>query len=219
MGLKRTIGVLGADSADLCIYLASLLKNLDYTLLLVDDSGKRNLMHCIPQPKEALTVINYQGVDYEEMVFKDELCQRDYDFILVHMSEFPSKQELAPFEELFLVCGCERIELERCQSFIQQALVPVNVVLRGICGEKITGKYWFQMLERQNPFVMERFCIRLDEMDESYRIEMQYDYFKQFEQLSGGYQKVLIRIGLLLTGKKRNAVVRALAKAKRGGGL
>ena len=125
----KIIGLFGCGQSDLCIYLASILENMKYRVLVIDNSKEQKIRLCIPKPEEDISTITYQNVDYTFLRPHSEWLHYAYDFIVVDMGEAPKEDALALSDFLIGVLDCELYSVERYRNIYMQIKIPIHIIV------------------------------------------------------------------------------------------
>lgn len=216
MDKVKIIGIFGQEQTDLCIYLASILENMKYHVLVIDNSNEQKMNCCIPKPNAQLHITTYKGIDYQNKTAYVDIQKSNYDFILVDLGKEPFAEELSQCEELILVVGCEYPAIQTYNAFMKKAKIPMTVVLRNYQKETMLKKRLKKQLEEENCFLMELHLLPFDAWDESKRIMMQYEGYQDCNGLSKEYEKLLLHLTTVFTNQGYYAARRGLIRAKKG---
>lgn len=216
MKQPKVIGIFGWEQTDLCIYLASILENMRYHVLVIDNSTDQKMDCCIPRPEAELNIVNYKGVDYRFLVPYEEWTAQEYDFVIVDMGGKPRVEELSVCEEIFLVTGCDYVCIRKYRELMLQMKKPMAVIIRNYQREMMMEKQIVKQLEEENCFVMEHYFLPSDPWDESRRIAMQYQGYRDCRDLSREFEKLLFHLGCMLAQQGYRAVLAGISRAKKG---
>lgn len=214
----KVIGIFGWEQTDLCIYLASILENMKYHILVIDNSMEQKMGCCIPKPKTKteLEIVTYKNVDYRWKVPAAEWQTNQYDFVIIDMGSEPLEDEISRCEEVFLVTGCDYVCIQKYRTFMLQIKKPMTVIIRNYHKEMMLEKQIVRQLEKENCFVMEHYLLPFDEWDESKRISMQYQGYRDCGGISKELEKLLFHLGCMLVNQGYHVVLTGVRRAKRG---
>lgn len=212
----KIIGMFGWEQTDLCIYLASILENMGYHVLVIDNSREETMDCCIPKPKQELHTVTYKNVDYRRHLtvhlWKDEA----YDFIIVDLGNQISGEEAAVCDELFFVTSCDRRNLENAKDIMLGMKRPMGVIIRNFCTDTLRPERILATLESENCFVMERFLLPFHVGDESVRVRMQYEGYDGICHISKALERMLFTICSMITQREAHFVIQGIRRAKKG---
>ncbi len=216
MSKAKVIGIFGWGQTDLCIYLASVLENMKYHVLVVDNSIGQKMGCCIPRPKRELNIVTYKDVDYQWQIPPDEWAVDAYDFVIADLGERPEKAEFDNCEELFLVTGCDYGCIRKSRELMLELKKPMAVIIRNYQRETMLERQIVGELEEENCFLMEHYFLPYDAWDESGRILMQYRGYEDCSCLSKEFEKLLFHLGCMLGKRDYHTVLAGIHRAKRG---
>lgn len=214
--MPKVIGFLGSRPADLCLYAAFALQNMGRRVCVADQSEDGVLFRSIASSDDPTVAVTYNHVDFirkEPVVQWHEL---DYEYLFVQLGEEPQDLCLAACSERILVVDCERRSLEFYSRFMQETSMTMAVVLRGICRYGISEKEFKRQFTRENCFVEKWMTLPLNEMDEAYRVSMQYELLEKFAHISLGMEKVLVQLLYAMELSHPVGIIRAVHAAKHG---
>lgn len=221
---RKEVCFLGIKMQDICIYMASVLANLHYRILVVDRSDRRELKYCIPAPDEGMEVVTYKNVDYllgtakagsaEDGLAEKEEGHGEYDFVFHYYGgRFHAD---ATCKEMVVVTDTDQTSIAECRALIGKAQVPVNLVVRNVCENKVNRPFFREMFAGCSCFLVEQFLLALDLMDEEYRICMQYEPCHDFKYISQDMKHLLIRMIAGMTDRDTVDIRRAYESARKG---
>lgn len=216
MRCSRVIGLYGCGQTDICVYLANILENAQYRVLVIDNSFGQKMGFCIPRPAKQMNTVTFKEVDYCAGISVDAWKREGYDYVVVDMGTFPQEEELAACDEIFLVTGCERAQLETYRSFILDRQKPQGIIFRNFCRNYMDERSIAARIEEDNCFVTERYFLPFSEPDECGRVRMQYEGYRDFLYLSRAFEKVLLRILRDITKLGYQAALGCVRSARRG---
>lgn len=211
----KFIGFYGIGQTDICIYTASVLQNMGFSVAVYDNSYEGATEFCIPRPAEVLSPVNYKSIDYYRLK-KPADREIDYDFICIDMGVWPDKQALSDCDPKILILDPALSILSKYREFIKQNALTTRVVLRGIDHDMVPVKKILHILEEENPFVECFEVLHASEEDEILRVSMQYYGFKDFMRISKDMERIITSIAVEATDAKEIVVSKALSRAKRG---
>lgn len=216
MSNKKIIGLFGVGQTDICIYLASILQNLKYSVLCIDNSFEQAMHFCVPQPKERISTITHKKVDYEWLVDVNDWSQKDYDFIIVDLGVWPKEDQLLACDEIYLVIDCAIAQVERYRELMKHMKLPMNVIVRDICTDVVSGNQILDMLKEENCFVVDEYKLPFSEDDLSGRLAMQYFGYRGCGHLSPALDKMLVCMIRNLAGCENSCAWKSYRRAKKG---
>ena len=214
--MSKIIGFLGSHPADLCLYAAFALKNMGRSICVIDHSEDGVLFRSVASSDDPTVIVTYNHVDFirkEPVVQWHEL---DYDYIFVQLGAKPQDLCLAACSERILVVDCERSNLEFYNCFMRETSMTMAVVLRGICRFGRSVKDIKGQFMNKNCFVENWMTLPLNEMDEAYRVGMQYELLEKFAHISIGMEKVLVQLLYTIECSHPAGIIRAVHAAKHG---
>lgn len=214
--MPKVIGFLGSHPADICLYAALVLQNTGKSVCVVDHSEDGVLYNCIPTPDKRLKTVTYHNVDFMRREPLVEWQNMDYAYVLVQLGARPEELCLTVCSERVLVMDCERRNLDFYNQFMQENKMPMKVLLRGYCPDGISTRKMKEHFERENCFIEKWLMLPLDEMDEAYRIGMQYELLNKFAHISMGMEKVLVQLLRMCAANNNMGILRAVKAAKNG---
>lgn len=217
--MSKIIGFIGAYPTDLCLYTAFALQNTGKSVCVNDFTEEGGLYECIPTPEEELEVITFRNVDFVHRLSLASWRQSAYDYVFIQLGSNPQELAASACDELILVTDCERQSLDEFQHLMQQMKMSMNVILRGYCPDGISERKLKDYFERENCFVQKWLTLPFDEMDEAYRIGMQYEPMRGFEHVSKGLEKVVLQILGLIAPKNSAKNIKAMRAVKSGKAL
>lgn len=212
----KIIGLFGCGQSDLCIYLANILENLKYQVLVIDNAIEQKIRLCIPRPEEELDTITYQNVDYAFLRPAEEWFGDKYDFVLVDMGKEPMADALVLSDFLICVMDCERFTVSRYQDTIAQSKIPINIIFRNYCKNYMSQQKLRELVDVGNCFVADVLFLPVSELDECNRILMQYQGYHGFSKVSKELDETLLSLCRFLCGNDYKEVRNGLRRAKRG---
>lgn len=210
------IGIFGWEQTDICIYLASILENMGYHILVIDNSKDLRMDCCIPRPEQELHTITYKNVDYRRQIPYQLWKDADYDLVIVDIGEEISQEEAWCCDELFLVTNCDRRKIQAARNLMLQIKRPMSVVIRNWCKEILTSQRIFSELREENCFVMDCFWLPFYTGDESRRILMQYEGYENFCHISKEFERMLFQISSSIVEESYSCIFQGLRRAKKG---
>ncbi len=212
--VKKIIGIPGTCQSDICMYLSSVMTNLGISVIICDLSEDGRMISCIPKPAANLDVVSYRGVDFCEGFPMH--TDREYNCEIWVMDENPSQELLKACDEIYMVSGCEKHQIENARGYMMTSHLPMNVVIRNVCPGSINSKAFFGRIEEENAFVLEEYSLPIDPIDEGYRIKMQYGSFDEFKELSKAFSKMITRMATQITEISHFEVHKAFTLARKG---
>lgn len=214
--LPKIIGFLGSHPTDLCLYAAFVLQNMGRSVCVIDHSEDGVLFRSIASSDDPTVVVTYNHVEFirkEPVVQWHEL---DYEYIFVQLGAEPQDLCLAACSERILAIDCERCHLEFYSRFMRETSMTMAVVVRGICRFGISAKEIKRQFMHENCFVETWMTLPLNEMDEAYRVGMQYELLEKFAHISIGMEKVLVQLLYMMEPSHPVKIIRAVHAAKHG---
>ncbi|MBR4184106.1 MAG: hypothetical protein IKQ56_09840 [Lachnospiraceae bacterium] len=215
MDSTKIIGFYGIGQTDICIYTASVLQNMGYSVAVYDNSYEGATDFCIPRPAEVLSPVSYKNIDYYRLK-KPADRELDYDFICIDMGVWPERQVLSECDSKVLVLDPALSILSKYREYMKGSKVPTRVVLRGLDHDMVPVKKVQHILEVENPFVECFEVLHLSDDDEILRISMQYYGFKDFMHISKDMERIIKGIVEDVTNVTHIVVNKAINSAKRG---
>lgn len=212
----KIIGIFGCGQSDLCIYLASILENMKYQVLVIDNSKEQKIKLCIPKPEELLYTITYQNVDYAFLRPLSEWHSYAYDYILVDMGEEPETGALMLSDFLICVMNCELSVMKKYQTIVTQLKRPINIIIRDFCKNYMDQSRIKELVGDENCFVVDYLFLPVSELDECNRTLMQYQGYHGFPKISRELEKCLFFLSRFFCENGYTEVLNALHRAKRG---
>lgn len=216
MSEKKIIGLFGVCQTDICIYLASILQNMGHRVCVVDNSYEQAMHYCIPRPAEHLLTITYKNIDYERLVPEGDWQEKEYDYLLVDLGVWPPEEALRACGEIFLVMDCAIAQMYRYRELMRHRALPMNVILRDVCPEAVSGRKVLAMLQEENCFVVDSYILPWNEEDTACRFCMQYQGYQSFSGLSAPFEKMLVKICRELEGCEEALIWRSFKRARKG---
>lgn len=216
MNRAKVIGIFGWEQTDICIYLASILENMRYHVLVIDNSTEQKMDCCIPKPAKELNIVTYKDVDYQWKIPKEKWAVDAYDFVIADLGEAPGVAEFEKCDEIFLVTGCGYGCIKKYRNLMLEVKRPMAVIIRNYHREMMLEKQIIGQLEEENCFVMEHYILPYDAWDESGRILMQYRGYENCACLSKEFEKLLFHLGCMLGERDYHTVLAGIHRAKRG---
>ncbi len=216
MSEMKIIGLFGCGQTDICLYVASILQNMGRRVCVADNSYEQAMSYCIPRPEEKLLTVTYRKIDYETMVSPESWGQKDYDFLIVDLGIWPMEEALRLCQEIYLVMDSSIVFLERYRELMKRVALPMNVILRDVCPESVSGKRIISMLTEENCFLVDSYVLPLAEEDIALRQGMQYRGYRNFMQLSLPFERLLVRMCRQLVGCEIAAIWRSFRHARKG---
>ena len=214
--MPQIIGFLGTYPVDVCLYTAFALQNTGKSVCVNDFTSEGVLFECIPTPEETLEIITFRNVDFMHQLPMAEWKQKPYDYIFVQLGDAPQELTVSSCDELILVIDCEKRHLDEFQNLMQKMRMSMNVVLRGFCPDGIPERKLKEYFEQENCFVERWLTLPFDEMDEAYRIGMQYEPMQSFAHASVGWEKLLLQLLKILVPKNSAANIKAVRAVRSG---
>lgn len=214
--LPKIIGFLGTYTADLCLYTALVMQNTGRSVCVIDQSDDSVLYESIPTPDKRLEMVTYHNVDFIRREPYANWLDMDYEYVFVQLGTLPQEIYLAVCMECVMVIDCERVNLDFYRCFMKQNEMAMTVLLRGFCPDGISGQKIKEHFEQENCFVAKWLTLPLDQVDEAYRIRMQYEPIKKFRYLSVDMEKVLIQLLHSFGVANYAEIIHAIKAAKRG---
>jgi hypothetical protein len=212
----KIIGLFGMGQTDICIYLASILQNLGYRVCVVDNSYEQAMQYCIPHPGERLDTVTYKKIDYERLIPAESWQERDYDYLLVDLGVWPPTDALGYCREIYLVLDSAIAQVYRYRELMKRLELPMNVILRDLCPEAVSGKEILELLSRENCFLVDTYMLPLREEDQINRIGMQYQGYHRFTHLSPAFEKLLVGMCRELCDCEDARIWRSFRAARKG---
>lgn len=212
--MPKITGFIGTHSEDLCLYTALALQNTGRRVCVNDHTAEGLLFACIPTPEENLETVTFRNVDFVHLA--GDWQKLDYDQVFVQLGEKPEEACVAACDELVLVTDCDRRNLDYFNRFMQRMKTSMTVVLRGYCPDGISDRRIKDYFERENCFVQKWLTLPLDEVDEAYRIGMQYEPMKSFAHASRGLDKVLLSLMRVIEPQEITVAQKAVRAVRSG---
>lgn len=212
----KIIGIFGCGQSDLCIYLANILENMKYQVLVIDNSKEQKIKLCIPKPEEKLSTITYQNVDYAFLRLHNEWIYDTYDFILVDMGDEPKEDALVLSDFLIGVLDCELYSVKKYLDICTQSNIPIHIIFRNYCKNYMPQWKFKELIGKENSFVADILFLPVVESDECNRILMQYEGYHGFYKVSKELEMTLLILCCFFSGNDYGEVRNALRRAKRG---
>ncbi len=214
MNTTRIISFFGCKQMDLCVYLAAILENLHYRVLVVDNSKEQEIKLCIPKPEEPIKTVSYKNVDYEFLRPFSEVY--DYDYVLVNMGEMPDLEWLEMSDYAIATLACTRYGLEVHREVLKDLNLPSFVVMRDFCPAFMQSRAMRPYLEFDNPLIKEKLILPLLEQDACMYALLQFIGYRNIKGISKAMLGVLLRILEEITGESKGEILEAFRRTKRG---
>lgn len=214
--MSKIIGFLGTYSIDICLYAAFAVQNTGKSVCVIDHSDDGVLYDCIPTPDGQLEAVTYHGVDFMRRQPLLKWQNMEYEFVFVQLGARPQELCLALCSKLVLVVDCERRNLDCYNQYMQETRMPMTVLLRGFCPGGISVRMLKDYFARGNCFIEKWMTLPLNEMDEAYRIGLQYEPLSKFAYISAGMEKALVQLLRQLDAGSAARIIRAVKHAKSG---
>ncbi len=214
--MPKIIGFLGNYPADICMYTAYALQNTGSSVCVADNSQDGILYGCVPAPDVQADSVTFHGVDFVREKPLVQWHELDYDYVLVQLGARPQELCLASCSERVLVVDCDRRSLDFYHQYMQESGMTMSVLLRGYCPEGVSAKVIKERLAVENCFIEKWMTLPFHEMDEAYRIGMQYEPVSRFAYISLGMEKVLMQILCMAGAGSPSGAIRAVKHAKKG---
>ena len=211
----KLIGFYGIAQTDICIYTASVLQNMGFSVAVYDNSYEGATEFCIPRPVEILSPVNYKNIDYYRLK-KPADREIDYDFICLDMGVWPERQALSECDFTILVTDPTLSILSKYREYMKGIELPTRVVLRGIDHDMVPVKKVQHILEEENPFVECFEVLHFNDEDEILRVSMQYYGFRDFMRISKDMERIIKGIVEEATDAAKIVVNKAINRARRG---
>ena len=192
--LPKIIGFLGSYTADICLYTALALQNTGKSVCVIDHSDDGALYDSIPTPDKCLQMVTYHNVDFIRREPFANWQDLQYQFVIVQLGALPQDICIELCSERILAVDCERINLDYYSQWMRKKQLPMIVLLRSVCQNGFSARKIKERFELENCFVERWLTLPLNQMDEAYRIRMQYEPVKKFSKLSLDMEKMLIQL-------------------------
>lgn len=216
MNKQKVIGIFGCEQTDLCIYLASILENMKYRVLVIDNSFEQKMRFCIPRPDEKMNIITYKNIDYRSLCEHSQWKSKDYDFTIVDLGSWPDEKSMSDCDELICVLNCEKSEMEKYRELVSHIRHPVSVLFRDFCKKYMSTGGIKKTFASENCFLLEQLFVPFCEEDECSRLMMQFDGYRNFANLSREFEKVLFHLCKNISEQNYREVLSGVRRAKRG---
>lgn len=200
----------GRGYKDFVLYLAFILNNMGYKVLVDDKSMNKELAEVISHKDFNCPVRTYRNIDFN--FSNTEL--KGYDFVITYCSEIESAESCIGGRYLIINASACKSELYGCEKLINTLKADTMFILRdqvGSIGKKYIGKY---MLPADK--ILGIYEVKFDEYDKEYQYSMDYDGVTNFKYLSEGMTKVLIRCVSVISGREQDVIKKAFKWAKGG---
>ncbi len=214
--MPKIMGFFGSYPADICMYAAYALQNAGRRVCVIDNSEDGILFACVPSPEQTMTVFTWHNVDFMRGISMLRWHELDYECVLVQFGERPQPLCLALCSVRVLVTDCERKHLDFYDQFVQEISMPIAVLLRGFCSDRLLAEKVKNYFEGKNKRIDRWLLLPFDEADETYRIRMQYGIMYKFAHISIGMERILMQLMQMLEIQDRICRVRAVRDAKQG---
>lgn len=216
MSEQKIIGIFGCEQTDICIYLANILENMKYHVLVIDNSFEQKMRFCIPRPREKLNTITYKNVDYMALCGQKFWKSEHYDVTIINLGSWPDEQHLSFCDELICAVYCEKCEMEKYDTLIAHVERPTIILFRDFCKNYMNSRKIRDCFSENNCFVTERFFLPFSETDECSRLMMQFDGYHNFLNLSREFEKVLFYLCRNISECGTKQILNGMRRAKKG---
>lgn len=186
------IAFLGIESYDIIHYFSRLLKNLEYSVLVIDESKESEILTSVPIPKGedfelCLCTINYREIDFTKYWKKNEVSK--YDYVLTCFGTNLNEELLQKHDYLFYVTDLQIQNIKRIQ-YTRKKLIDKSpqqyLVIRDFLGVKKK-----RFIERECKF-NESHYLSEDITDRKLMLECQYNTVFTFRKASPDLKELLI---------------------------
>lgn len=202
---------LGRGYKDYLIYMAFVLNNMGYSVLVNDRSQDKELADVISYNDFDIRIRTYRNVDFN---FSED-CLDGYDYVINYYADYSADMERERYHFVILNVSVFKSELSLCQKIINAAKADVIVIIRDQVRNSVDKKYVSKYILNPSK-IIGLHEIKLDEYDKEYQFRMDYDGVGLFKYLSEHYIRALTKTVCAITGKGQGSVKKALKFAKEG---
>lgn len=212
---------------DLCFYMAQILNNAGKRVAVEDVSDESLLTELIPD-MDRQEIWTYKGVDY----VRGELCDCDvYDIVITNCDIYYLINRLlkdnagaeASYDARPVIVYNSDLGKHDVSNMCSIAKCnPVNVIVRDVISDNMGISYIKKKIQHMCDKSEELSeCItyyvsNMDIIDYRYRIDMEYEGYTQFDNLSWGYGKMITGLMTDITGYDRKELWHAFRHAREG---
>ncbi len=192
--------------------MALLLNNMGQRVLINDLSSEHDFMIMFPDYNLSEPFLTYKNIDIYFGKYRGER----YDFILDYIGDRRDLEQVSSYRFIIVNSSMGRQEILDNIKWVSCVGKEAILVIRDTTGCGKNKKYLKQNHTKYMTYISCIYEIPLDYMDKDYQTEMDYGSFIRFKYLSQKYCKTLIKITVMLTGKQKSIVEKALKYAKEG---
>lgn len=226
MNKCKRYGIIGEPCHDFVIYLASIIQNLNRSVLVIDYTQNNSIVHSIINGDEFVGLIEYKNIDYIKGGY-NAVNTLEYDVVFYVFStgvsgesmkdSLENKELTEGYDEIFVITTMERNNIIKTAKFLLDIeYTSVHIIYRDMCESKIDQKYITMNFDLKSNDRIKNHFISLDIFDYEYRIRMEYEAYKEFKNLSEEYISFLKKIIRDLFDVSNKEINKAYSRAKRG---
>ncbi len=228
------VGFLGKGSYDLAIYLCTVLRNLQYKVLLADALGDDlfSFMYSTDSNNNN-DIVTFKKIDFikcgRNFTLSDN-CSRylEYDYVIV-LSEHTIGQNMmthnivnhsVDYTYKYLVTDTRFINVTHMLEALKHMDKVDGIIFRDVT-ESVSSEFIIKHILKDDYLTKlydekKVFCIKDDLINSNYYINMQYSGFSSYKNLSKDFEFVIKDIVRTITNKEKGAINKALTRAKEG---
>ncbi len=217
------IGFFGKGSYDLVIYLCTVLRNLQYKVLIADALGDDLFSFLYSSDTDIHEVITFKKIDFircrKDFSLSDIVSQHiQYDYVIV-LSEY-AKSQLNSFSYKYFVTDTRFINVMQMLEALKQMDKIDGIVFKDAT-ESVSSEFIIKHILKDDYLTKlfdekKVFSIKLDLINSNYYINMQYSGFSNYRNLSKDFVFVIKSIVRMISKKEKSAINKAISRAKEG---
>ncbi len=205
------------------LYMALILNNLGYMVLIADRSRRRELADILTCELTQEGLVTYRNLDFYMAADRREeenfVRQHQYSYVFDYVNE-PEGDVIADvtkagYDGIIINTSCLRSELRVSREIVMRAGVKVLVVIRDM-PENIPKLKYIEKYYMNNVGICSLYAVPPDICDKEYQYKMDYEGIRSYRAMSSGYSCVLSKCICEISGRDDKSVKRALRYLKEG---
>ena len=208
---EKRVVVYGNGYKDFPVYMAFILNNMGYHVVVNDMSETREIADIVSINDFNSEVKTYRNVDFN---FSGEYLG-GYDYSINYFNNLKKVPYNDRYDGIILNVQVFKSELEMCRRIINNSKSFIILIVRDKTINCINKKYIYKYI-LDSSRGLKIYEIDFDFYDKEYQYIMDYDGIGKMKYLSENYSNILIKTICSITGNSQGNVKKALRNLKEG---
>lgn len=213
----RQIGFISREYKDFTYYLALLLNNLEYRVLIWDISPEQDFKAMLSVEMKEQDFVTFRNIDFSFQHYQDDIQNLEqYQYVLKYLGEFCQEQALAECDFFVLNSSMMKHEIDEYFRWIHLFQKNGILVLRDLSDKEVRESFVKNRYGQAITSFDKVYKIPLDYIDKEYQTELDYQGVTKLQHISSRFEKVLEDLAGRMTGREAKDIHKAFQGVKGG---